>query len=172
MAVPSTIASTDDPAALASAHAVLVAVKAAQTPAAAQALAGVLSPNCPVVSFQNGLRNAARLRPLLGERVVPAVIVYNVRVLDDGTRQQATSGDLLAGVPRGVLGHRMRLLRAAFGRAGETMVLTSRIEGAMAGKLLLNLHRGSLLRPKKKRWIWMKVMMAQKCKSQIAQITV
>src|SRR5690606_20290367 len=91
---------TTDPAALASAEICLVAVKSAATEAVAETLAGVLSPLTPVVSLQNGLGNAARLRERLGDRAVGGVVSYNVFV-DGEIARQATAGVLFAGMKPG-----------------------------------------------------------------------
>jgi 2-dehydropantoate 2-reductase len=120
----------------------LVTVKARDTSSAATTLARVLPPDAIVVSFQNGLRNAACLRDQLGDRVVSGVISYNVFTKADGSRQQATSGELWAGLPQGVAGQRMRRLRSLFARSGERLELRTDIERIVAGKLLLNLNNG------------------------------
>lgn len=66
---------------------VLVTVKSAQTAEAGAALAGVLSRDAVVVSFQNGLGNADILRTALpNHRVLAAMVPFNV------TRKQLEPG--------------------------------------------------------------------------------
>jgi 2-dehydropantoate 2-reductase len=130
-----------DASALAEVDVCLVAVKSAATEAVAASLAEVLSAEAPVVSLQNGLRNVERLRARLGDRAVGGVVSYNV-FLDGEVAHQASKGVLLAGMLRGIGGHRLRQLRAVFRRAGETLGLRDDIDAVIAGKLLLNLNNG------------------------------
>lgn len=133
---------TDSLDALRGADACLVTVKSRDTEAAADALAGALSPDTVVVTFQNGLRNAEILRARLGERVTPGVVTYNVFIDERGRRRQATTGKLLAGLLPGPGGMRLRALREAFRAAGERLDLRADIDRVLLGKLLLNLNNG------------------------------
>lgn len=76
---PDAIARATEPAAARDADLVLVTVKSAHTSDAAAALAGVLTRPTTIVSFQNGVRNADRLRAALpGHRVLAAMVPFNV----------------------------------------------------------------------------------------------
>lgn len=132
----------DDPGALSDAWACLVAVKSGDTAALAGALAAALPPESPVIAFQNGLRHVDVLRERLGARVTPGVVTYNVSTDEEGRRRQATRGKLIAGALPGPPGERLRLLQATFRSAGERLSLTGDIEGAVLGKLLVNLNNG------------------------------
>jgi 2-dehydropantoate 2-reductase len=130
-----------DPAELRNADAVVVAVKSSATASVATTLASVLPSVTPVVTLQNGLGNVPILRAALGDRVVGGVVTYNVDREGDAS-VQATSGALYIGTAEGIAGHRLRCLRSALIRAGETVWLRNDIENVMAGKLLLNLNNG------------------------------
>jgi len=133
---------TTDPAGLAACEAVLVATKSSATSEVATQLAGVLPDDVPVVSMQNGLRNAGRLREHLGSRGLGGVVGYNV--FRDGPQRlvQATEGKLFAGMTEGVAGARLRRLAAVLRRADERLNLEPDIDAVLAGKLLLNLNNG------------------------------
>lgn len=125
-----------DPAAAAGADLVLVTVKSAATAEAAEALAPHLKPGALVVSFQNGLRNAAVLRERLPQAVVlPGMVAFNVVHSGAGRFHQGTVGDL------GVQDHpALDAHAAAFERAGFTLAREADLTGVQAGKLLLNLN--------------------------------
>jgi len=75
---------------------VLVTVKSAATAEVAEKLAGVLAPDAVVVSFQNGLRNAQRLREALpAHTVLAGMVPFNVVQTAPGTFHQASSGQLM-----------------------------------------------------------------------------
>jgi 2-dehydropantoate 2-reductase len=125
---------SEDAASLAGASHVLVAVKSGDTEAAARALAGVLPRDAVVLSFQNGVRNAERLRALLPDHLVLAAMVpFNV--VRDGARwHQGTSGTLaIEAHPRAAP------LREALVRAGLPAVLDHDVARKQWGKLLVNL---------------------------------
>lgn len=84
-----------DAAAANGADVVLVTVKSAQTAGAGGELAGVLSDEAVVVSFQNGIRNADVLRAALpGRRVLAAMVPWNVVRRGVGAYHRASSGML------------------------------------------------------------------------------
>ncbi|HWD81526.1 MAG TPA: 2-dehydropantoate 2-reductase [Kribbella sp.] len=83
------------PAGAADADLVLVTVKSAATPAAADELAAVLKPGAVVVSFQNGVRNGDVLRERLTEQVVvTGMVPFNVLNRGGGAFHQGTAGKL------------------------------------------------------------------------------
>ncbi|QNE21240.1 2-dehydropantoate 2-reductase [Kribbella qitaiheensis] len=84
-----------EPAAVADADLVLVTVKSAGTPTAADELAGALKPGAVVVSFQNGIRNGDILRERLPDQVVlSGMVPFNVLNRGGGAFHQGTSGGL------------------------------------------------------------------------------
>jgi 2-dehydropantoate 2-reductase len=117
---------------------VLVTVKSQHTVQAAEALVEALV-DCPVVSLQNGLRNAAVLRDA-GLDARAGMVSFNV-FRDDARFVQATSGPISIEAtesrsqPVGVLAEVLR-------RCGEQVHLEPDLLGTQAGKLLLNLNNG------------------------------
>ena len=82
-------------AALAGSDVVLVAVKSGQTEATGRELATVIPRDALVVSLQNGIRNAERLRESMPEHTVAGGIVeFNV-VAEDGVFRRGTTGGLV-----------------------------------------------------------------------------
>ncbi|MCA9629015.1 MAG: 2-dehydropantoate 2-reductase [Myxococcales bacterium] len=121
----------------------LVTVKSAQTLGAAEELREVLRPGALVVSFQNGLRNAERLRQTLREQtIVPGMVSFNVVIEGDKCFRQATSGPLSAGRVLGSGLFALERLEACFGRGGLPLELHHDIGNVQAGKLLVNLNNG------------------------------
>lgn len=140
---------TEDPQALADVDACLVTVKSRDTEAAGRTLAGILRREAIVVSFQNGLRNPARLRGELamgargrGPAVIPAMVSYNVLRDTETSYRQATGGPLVMGTADGDAGARVLALAEAFRRAGDKCRVREDAEHVIAGKLLLNLVNG------------------------------
>jgi 2-dehydropantoate 2-reductase len=125
---------SEDAASLAGASHVLVAVKSGQTDAAARALANVLPNDAVVLSFQNGVQNAERLRALLpGHLVLAAMVPFNV-VREDARLHQGTSGTLaIEAHPRAAP------LVEALVRAGLPAAADPQITRKQWGKLLINL---------------------------------
>lgn len=128
------IAVTEDPAALADHSAVLVTVKSRDTQTAGEALAEVLATSTKVVSFQNGVSNAAKLRAAMPDhRVFAGMVSFNVRWEDGAAFHQATSGPLA--VDRGAPG-----VAAALRDTGLKVIEHEDMAGVQWGKLLLNLN--------------------------------
>jgi 2-dehydropantoate 2-reductase len=134
---------TTSPSLLAPCDVVLVAVKGSDTQAAAEMLATVLSADAVVVSMQNGLSSAPRLRRVLGGlRVAGGVVTYNVFLDASGHVRQATSGPLLVEAlppPRGLV---LAELSRVLARGGDRLELRRDIERVQEGKLLVNLNNG------------------------------
>ncbi|MEV3935931.1 2-dehydropantoate 2-reductase [Glycomyces sp. NPDC049804] len=121
---------------VAGADLVLLTVKSAATAEAAEALAPHLEPGTVVVSFQNGLRNAAVLRERLPQaRVLAGTVGCNVVHAGPGRFHQGTAGDL------GVEDHvALDAFAPDFARAGLPLVRERDLAGVQAAKLLLNLN--------------------------------
>jgi 2-dehydropantoate 2-reductase len=86
-----------DATALASPDLVLVCVKSADTEAAGRALAGRLRPDTSVLSLQNGVDNAQRLRSVTGHAVIPAVVYVGSEMAGPGHVRHHGGGDLVIG---------------------------------------------------------------------------
>jgi 2-dehydropantoate 2-reductase len=121
---------TDAPTALGAAALILVTVKSGATAEMAALIAEHAPADAVVISLQNGLGNAARLRSALPGRSVHAGMVsFNVLHRGDGRFHRGTSGPLVvaAGAP---------LLAALH----LEIVAHPDMEAVLAGKLIYNLN--------------------------------
>lgn len=88
-------AMTTDPASIERAAVILVTVKSGATEDMARTIAAHARPDAIVVSLQNGVRNADRLRAILPDHDVRAgMVAFNVVQLPDGRFHKATSGEI------------------------------------------------------------------------------
>lgn len=123
-------------AAAADAELVLVTVKSAATPTAADELAAVLKPGAIVVSFQNGIRNGDVLRERLPDQVVlSGMVPFNVLNSGGGAFHQGTSGGLEVQEHAGLTPY-----VEAFAKAGLSLTQHADILPVQWAKLLLNLN--------------------------------
>lgn len=121
---------------LADADVVLVTVKSAATADAGRALAEVLPAGTPVVSFQNGIHNAATLQALLPDQPVFAGMVpFNVLDRGQGGFHQGSAGALELARDT-----RLMPLVAELAAAGLAPVCHADMPAVLWGKLLLNLN--------------------------------
>lgn len=95
--VPLTAATAAE--ALAACDVVLVCVKTVDTDAVGETLARVLRPDALVVSLQNGVDNAWRLRERMPQPVVPAVVYVSVEMTGPGQLRHNGGGRLIVGAP-------------------------------------------------------------------------
>jgi 2-dehydropantoate 2-reductase len=91
------LAASTDVTALADADAVLVAVKSTDTDAVAASLAGVLSADALIVSLQNGVDNAWRIRERVRQPVVPAAVYVSAEMTGPGELRHNGGGRLVVG---------------------------------------------------------------------------
>lgn len=115
---------------------VLVTVKSAATTEVAHELSKVLAPGTPVISFQNGVRNADELRASLpGHRVFAGMLPFNVTQPEPGHFHQGSSGDLMT--------ERCADLESflpAFAASGLPIQLRDDMQAVLWAKLLINLN--------------------------------
>lgn len=133
---------TEDPGELAEVEIVLLTVKSRHTSGAGDVLAGLLRPETPVVSLQNGLDNPRRLREAGVRDCLPGMVSFNVVRTNDGAHfRQATSGPVIVHdhpVHAGALDG----LGDALVAAGDVLERRKDMREVQAGKLLLNLNNG------------------------------
>ena len=124
------------PEAAADAELVLVCVKSSATATVAQELSRVLAAGCTVISFQNGLDNAERLREALPEQTVLAGMVpFNVLQHSPGVMHQGSGGELMAeDHPK------LQAYLPSFAKAGLPLQLRSDMDAILRAKLLFNLN--------------------------------
>lgn len=133
---PDGVAFSVSPEATREAGLVLVTVKSADTAHAGSVLAEVLAPGSLIVSFQNGLRNAALLAKALPHcRVLAGMTPFNVVQFESGRTHQATSGELMVQADAA-----LAPFLSAFIGAGLPLHQRTDMPAVMAGKLLLNLN--------------------------------
>ncbi len=135
---------SDNPAVLAEADLVVVAVKSSATAEMGHLIAQYAPPDAPVFSFQNAMTNAALLGQMLpGRDLRAAMVPFNVVPAEGaeagppGYQQpgyhRASSGEIMIAAGRG---HWGRLLSVP----GLPVVETPDITGVQWGKLLINLN--------------------------------
>ncbi|HEY6916930.1 MAG TPA: 2-dehydropantoate 2-reductase [Allosphingosinicella sp.] len=124
-----------DPAALGGADLVVLSVKSTGTEAAAADLWHAPA-DTPIISLQNGVSNADRLRALLpGRTVLSGMVPYNVAHLGEGRWHRGTSGALIVERSPATL----RLADAA-GTGPAAIRLSDAMPEVLWGKLLINLN--------------------------------
>lgn len=124
------------PEAAADADLVLVCVKSSATATVAQELSRVLAAGCTVISFQNGLDNAERLREALPQQTVLAGMVpFNVLQQSPGVMHQGSGGELMA------TDHpSLQAYLPWFAKAGLALQLRNDMDAVLRAKLLFNLN--------------------------------
>jgi 2-dehydropantoate 2-reductase len=91
------VAASTEVTALADADVVLVCVKSTDTDAAASSLAPVLSPGALIVSLQNGVDNAWRIRDRVPQPVVPAAVYVSAEMTGPGQLLHNGGGQIVVG---------------------------------------------------------------------------
>lgn len=124
------------PEVLADCDAVLVAVKGKDTTAAGEQLAAVLPAGMPVMSCQNGLDNAQRLRAVMpDQRVLAGMISFNVVRTADAAFKRGTSGPVaVEAAPESVA------LARALRDAGFEVLERADMDRVLAAKLVFNVN--------------------------------
>lgn len=133
--VPSTgLTLSEDPSCLSGAELVIVTVKSPATANMAGLIARHPPDDAPVLSWQNGMENAATLQKFLpGRDVRPGMVPFNVVPAGAATFHRATSGDIVIQSGPGELAQRLT--------SGPLPVTESdRIEAVQWGKLVINLN--------------------------------
>ncbi len=132
---PTGIRTAEDASALSGAGLVILATKSMGTEAAALEIAQY-APRSVVLSFQNGVSNAARLRDALPDAIViPGMVPYNVASPEPGHVHRGTGGELFAA-------REPELDRwlPAFEAAGIPLTLRDDMPAVLWGKLVVNLN--------------------------------
>lgn len=123
-----------DPACLDQAELVIVTVKSGATADMAGHIADAACRDAPVLSWQNGIENAATLRKALPGRDVRAGMVpFNVVPNGPATYHRATSGEIVIQNGPGDLAN-------ALSSPDLPVIATDRIEAVQWGKLVINLN--------------------------------
>jgi 2-dehydropantoate 2-reductase len=120
-------------AAVAGADVVLCCVKSPDTEDVARAMQPHLAPGTLVLSLQNGVDNAERLRAVLAQEVLPAVVYVATEMAGPGHVRHHGRGELVIGPSP-----RSAALVEVFGAAGVLVQVSDNVAGALWAKLVLN----------------------------------
>ncbi len=132
------LALSSDPATVAGADVVLVAVKSRDTVSAAAAIGEHLGWGTVVISLQNGLHNTGRLRESLVDHrvhVLAGMVEFNVVRTGPASYRRATSGDLYVETDPALSG-----FLSTADAAGVRIRPRTDIDAVQHAKLLLNLN--------------------------------
>jgi 2-dehydropantoate 2-reductase len=128
-----------DLAAARHAHLVLFCVKSADTEATARDLAPHLSRAAVVVSMQNGVDNAERIRAASGIHPVAAVVYVAASMAGPGVVKHSGRGDLVLGrTPAGPAEVDLAAIAGMFERAGVPCRVSAEIRVELWNKMLMN----------------------------------
>ena len=126
----------DHAGAIQSADLILLTVKSPATEEAALDIATFAKSGAVVLSLQNGVSNADRLRSALPQfRVVAGMVPFNVAQPGPGHYHRGTGGGLYAEA-----GDAIAPFAAVFAAAGLPLTLSNDMPGVMWGKLIINLN--------------------------------
>lgn len=129
-----------NPASVASAEYVLMLVKAYDTELATQGIAPHLRPDATVVTLQNGLGNAARIRANLpdGQQVLAGVTSQAARRVSSGLILHTGVGPTVIGYESDSERARANCIVEALSKAGLPSAVTGRIEPFIWQKIAIN----------------------------------
>ncbi|HVB37668.1 MAG TPA: 2-dehydropantoate 2-reductase [Vicinamibacterales bacterium] len=135
------MAASSDPAALSGAAIVLVSVKTVDTEEAARQMRPHLAAGAVVISLQNGLDNAGRLRALVTNAVFPGVVYAAAEMAGPGHVKHNGGNMILTGDDLDADGGRRGLLEGAaavLARAGIDCRVSADVRADLWGKLASN----------------------------------
>jgi 2-dehydropantoate 2-reductase len=113
---------------------VLFCVKTVDTAATAKAIAPLVSPDAIVVSLQNGVDNAERIRAASGIEALPAAVYVAASVPAPGHIKHVGRGDLVLGPDN----EKTRRVAALFARAQVPCRISDNLAGELWTKLVWN----------------------------------
>jgi len=127
------------------AQVVLLSVKSVDTEDAARSLVTHLARDAVVVSLQNGVDNAGRIRSVApGVEVFPAAVYVAAEMASPGCVRHAGRGDLVigdddaGGADRAGRHGRLKVIAAMFERAGVPCRISDNIDADLWAKLIMN----------------------------------
>jgi 2-dehydropantoate 2-reductase len=127
------LTATVDASGVADADIVLFCVKSADTEPAGRAMSGHLKQGAVVLSLQNGVDNAERLRSILTAEVIPAVVYVAAELAGPGHVKHHGRGDLVIGA-----GSNSASIASKFIEAGIPTVVSQNVAGELWNKLVTN----------------------------------
>jgi 2-dehydropantoate 2-reductase len=133
------VAASTELAAARRADLVLFCVKTLDTESAAKELAAHLAPGVAVVSLQNGVDNAERIRAAAGIPAIPAVVYIGVSMAGPGRVKHSGRGDLILGQMEGQPQEQdVARIARLFENAGVPCRVSANIQVDLWTKLLMN----------------------------------
>jgi 2-dehydropantoate 2-reductase len=137
------IAATTDIAAVATARLVLFCVKSLDTETAAKAMAPHLAPDAAILSLQNGVDNAERIRLHAANHVIPVLVYAAAEMPAPGTVRHTGGGNLVIGQLRQFRADEARQrqladIAALFAAADVPVKIADDIEAELWTKLVMN----------------------------------
>jgi 2-dehydropantoate 2-reductase len=133
------VEAAEDMAAARGATVVLVCVKSFDTDKTAEALAPHLARNAIVLSMQNGVDNAERIRLRTKNAVIPVLVYAAAQMVAPGHVQHTGGGTIVIG-----RGESADSIAALFHAAGVPLTLSDNIDAELWTKLALNCAYNSL----------------------------
>jgi 2-dehydropantoate 2-reductase len=127
------VAASTDARAVQGAQLVLFCVKSTDTDSAAQALAPHLERDALLLSLQNGVENAQRLRELLPQEAAAAVVYVAAEMAGPGHVKHNGRGELVVEPST-----KSENVARAFVEAGVPTEISTNVRGALWAKLVLN----------------------------------
>lgn len=133
------IKATTDPREVGTVDLVLVFVKSALTEEAARGALPLFGGSTTAITLQNGLGNVEKIASVVGEeRVTAGVTSHGSTMLGPGKIRHAGVGETLVGELDGRITDRIRRIADALNSAGIEAKVTENIQGAIWGKLIVN----------------------------------
>jgi len=121
---------------------VLFCVKSTDTESAAAQIASSLDADAIVVSLQNGVDNAERIRARVTQVVFPAVVYVATEMAGPGHLKHHGRGDLVIGAPGRPLAppqaEALECVRRWFTEAGVPVAISGNVTGELWTKLVVN----------------------------------
>ena len=118
---------------------VLFCVKAGDTDATARALAQYCTSDTTIVSMQNGVDNAVRIRSVTGARTIPAVVYVAAEMSSPGVVRHSGRGDLIIGSDHPAVGSEsLHTVAALFKEAAVPCRISDDINAELWSKLAIN----------------------------------
>lgn len=127
------VSASTEAGAVEGAEIVLFCVKSSDTESAASAIGPHLAPDAVVLSLQNGIENADRLRALLAQEVIAAAVYVGVEMAGPGHVRHHGRGDLVIGQSKSSAGIARALIAA-----GVPTDITDNMRGVLWAKLITN----------------------------------
>jgi 2-dehydropantoate 2-reductase len=127
------VSASSEGCAVQSAQLVLFCVKSTDTESAAAAIKPHLAPDALLLSLQNGVENAARLRAILPQDVLAAVVYIGTEMAGPGHVRHHGRGELI--IERSRAGEEVAQALIA---AGVPTDISDNVRGALWAKLILN----------------------------------